>query len=592
MFKRALSKRLYLSVIGVLFVSLLIAGSSFALNTESYKEGFSFGEVYQDEILNNINIVMAKAPGNNIDMEQAVRYARESEDLYNMILPEKIEWMKGVSDGSGIPYQDILVFNTVDRMITGFMGECTTFMAHGKALASGSGTIIAKNRDLGSQTLSEIGLHQAAKHPKGAVYKAAYIDIPETEKTYKFVGSRTAGRWGYGMGVNEYQVTVADNDAPSRDILGFVKSLHDNDLVRLILERASTAREGVDVIAALVPKFGQAWNGIIYEIGDPNELWVVAITGPRWVAKKYTDTVTARSNQYQIRDDYDLAAPDLVSFAIEQGWVPKGTERIDFTKVYSTDELYPADNDLSKRKNVESLYNTQVRYQRAMELLEKNIGKITPELLTSLCRDHYDTYKLPSGKVIELNQIPIYSSQFAGWGKHEWQVYEPKQDEVPIHMYIRSICSHGHGGSTASSAILVSRPNVSNELGLMLHAFMPPCNSTYIPFYVGITEIDHRYTGPEAAVAFQLIKARSFSQYKLYHNAVRKAFDPYETRLFEEIPTVESQFEELKKADKEKEANAMLTQFVKDKCVQALSLVQAAQDNMTQASRDASKWSR
>jgi hypothetical protein len=36
----------------------------------------------------------------------------------------------------------------------------------------------------------------------------------------------------------------------------------------------------------------------------------------------------------------------------------------------------------------------------------------------------------------------------------------------------------------------------------------------------------------------------------------------------------------------------MLTQFVKDKCVQALSLVQTAQDNMTQASRDASKWSR
>jgi hypothetical protein len=76
MFKRVLSKKLYLSVIGVLLVSLLIAGSSFALNTESYKEGFSFGEAYQDEILNNINIVMAKAPENNIDMEQAVRYAR------------------------------------------------------------------------------------------------------------------------------------------------------------------------------------------------------------------------------------------------------------------------------------------------------------------------------------------------------------------------------------------------------------------------------------------------------------------------------------------------------------------------------------
>lgn len=577
-------------VLSVVLVSCILVSSVFAVETANYREGFIFGQQYKEEVQNNIAFLLGQAHKNKVDLDRMIAYARQSEDLYKQILPEKVAWMQGLADGSGIPYEHILVFNTVDKMITGFVGECTTFMAHGKALASGKGTIIAKNRDLGSQTLSEIGLHQASTHPEGAIYKAAYIDIPEAQQTYKFIGSRSAGRWGYGMGVNEHQVMVADNDAPSRDLLGFTESLHDNDLVRILLERAKTAREAVDVIAAVVPQFGQAWNGIIYEIGDPNELWVVAITGPRWVAKKYTDTVTARSNQYQIRDDYDLAAPDLVSFAIEQGWVPEGTERIDFTSVYSTDELYPEDNELAKRKNVETLYNTEIRYQRAMELLKAHEGSLTPEMFMAFARDHYDTYTLPSGKVIDMQQTPFYSSEFAEWGDYEWQVYEPEQDQVQRHIYIRSICHHGIPDSTAAVAIMVARPDVPDELGLMLHAFMPPCNSTFVPFYVGITEVDHRYSGPEAAAAFQLIKARAQAQYTFYHSAIRKAFDPYEAQLFSELPNVEKNFMDMKAVGNDGEALSFLTQFVKDKSVQVLSLTQVAQDNMTQTAKASSTW--
>ena len=589
MFRR--NSKLYGTIVlSIVLLSCVLSGSVFALGTESYREGLTFGQHYKAEVQNNIAFLLMQAHENDADLEQMAAYARQSEALYKQILPEKVAWMQGVAEGSGIPYEHILMFNTVDKMLTGFIGECTTFMAHGKALASGKGTVITKNRDLGSQTLSEIGLHQAATHPEGAIYQAAYIDIPESQQTYKFIGSRSAGRWGYGMGVNEHQVIVSDNDAPSRDLLGFTESLHDNDLVRLVLERAKTAREAVDVIAAIVPQFGQAWNGIIFEIGDPDELWVVAITGPRWVAKKYTDTVTARSNQYQIRDDYDLASPDLVSFAIEQGWVPEGTERIDFTSVYSTDELYPEDNELDKRKNVETLYNTEIRYQRAMELLKAKEGELTPDMFMAFARDHYDNYELPGGKIIEMNQTPFYSSEYAGWDDYEWQTYAPEQELVQQHMYIRSICDHGFSGSTASSAIMVARPDVPDELGLMLHAFMPPCHSTYVPFYVGITEVDHRYSSPEAAAAFQMIKARAQAQYTRYHDAIRKAFDPYETQLFTELPEVENNFMAMKEAGNDADAISILTQFVRDKSVQALNLTQVAQDNMTQAAKASSTW--
>lgn len=580
--------KLYTTLFCILCLVMVNNACSSTQDMTSYGKGVAFGRQYSAEIRNNIDMMLARARETKADMAQVTGYAMESEALYKELLPEKVQWIQGVAQGSGISYELLMLFNSVDRMVTGFIGECTTFMAHGKALASGNGTIIAKNRDLGSQALSEIGLHEAAVHPKGKLYKAAYIDIPEAEKTYQFIGSRSAGRWGYGMGINEHQVIVADNDAPSRDLLGFKKSLHDNDLVRLVLERARTAREGVDVIAAIVPKFGQAWNGIIFEIGDPNELWVVAITGPRWVAKKYTDTVTARSNQYQIGDDYDLAAPDLVSFAVEQGWVPAGTKRINFTRVYSTDQLYPENNELDKRKNVEKLYNTEMRYQRAMALLKAQQGQLAPKDFMTFARDHYDTYTLPGGKTIEMNQTPFYSSGVMEW--KEWLSHEPENVMMDKHMFIRSVCHHGVGGATAASGIMIARPGVPGELGAMIHAFMPPCNSVYIPFYVGVTDIDNRFKGPQAAAAFQMIKARTFTQYNRYHNAVRKAFDPFEATLFTQMADAEKMFIETVKASKHAEATAQLTGFVQDKCIEALNLAHMAQDNITRAAKASSTW--
>jgi dipeptidase len=591
MSKHFFTHRVWMAAALIILLSFPLA--AIAAATGNYEQGFSFGKDYRDQIFSNIDELKKLAIENNRNPKAISAYAADTETLYKEILPEKIEWIRGVSDGSGIPYADILVFNTADRMVTGFVGECTTFMANGKAMAGGRGTVIAKNRDLGFQTLIEIGVHQAATYPEGAVYRAAYIDIPQAATTYKFIGSRTAGRWGYGMGINEHQLAVSDNDAPSRDKLEFKAGLHDNDLVRIVLERAKTAREGVDVIADVVSKWGQAWNGIIFELGDPNELWVVEITGRRWVAKKYADTVTARSNQYQIADDYNLAAGDLISFAENRGWVEKGLKKINFRKVYSTDTLYPDDNKLDKRKNQEKMYNTEMRYQRAMDLLNAKKGKITASGIMPMCRDHFDNYTLPDGKTVKMNQVPFYSSEYAGWEGFEWYKTAPESNTVPVHMYVRGPCGHDRGwGDTAASAILLSRPDVSGELGLMLHAYNNPCNSVYVPFYAGINAVDSRFETPEASLKFQSVMTRAFTKYTLYHDAIRKAFDPFETSVIKEMPEIETRFMELQKDGKQDEATALITQFVRDKCVKALSLVQVAHDNMTQKIYDQKKWSR
>jgi dipeptidase len=580
----------HVSIVGLLL--FFLAGTVLA-STSSYLSGTQFGRTYRVNIMKNISALKETSVQNAIEYNRLKAYAKVTENLYRSILPEKIEWIRGVADGAQIPYEDVLIFNTADRGIKGFQGECTTVMVNGKALKAGKGSIVAKNRDLGTNTISEIGLHHAAELPKSSIYRAAYIDIPNVKATYKFIGSRTAGRWGYGMGINEHQVAVADNDAPSRDNMDWKAGLHDNDIVRLVLERAKTAREGMEIATKLAETYGQAWNGIMFEIGDPNEIWVVEVTGRRWAAKRYTDTVTVRTNQYQLTDDYDMASKDLVSFAIEKGWAKKNTKRINFRKVYGTDTLYPDDNKLENRKSLESIYSAKMRYARAMKLMKSLEGSVDVGAIPRIMRDHYDTYTLPSGKTITMDQVPFYSSPFADWKKREWVVDKPGKDDVDVHMYVRGICGHDIGWlRTASSAIMVARPYVPGDLALMLHAFMNPCQSTYVPFYAGITELDPRFSTLQAAVTFEAVRTRAFGNYTLFHKAIRKAFDPYETRLFSGIPAIEKQFVDLSAEGKKKEASAALTSYVLDRSVEVLHLAESAQDNMSREAYNAGRWSR
>lgn len=572
---------------------LCIVGALWAEVPSAYEEGWRFGIAYRNEVAGNLAVMHDASVARGTDRTAVLAAAREREALFREVLPAKVEWMRGVADGAGVPYEDVLLYNAADRLMTGFVGECTTFAASGKALAEGKGTLIAKNRDLGPNTLSEVAMEEGGTFAATDAYKAAYIDIPQAETTYRFVGSRSAGRWGYGMGINEHQVTVADNDAPTRDELAFDKGLHDNDYVRLVLERAKTAREGVEVLTKLTEKYGQAWNSIIFEIGDPNELWIVEIAGKRWVAKQYRDTFTARSNQFQITDDYDLAAEDLLSFAQSKGWIGKDvTGKINFRAVYGTTELYPEDNEkLEERPAAETLYNTEMRYRRAMELLQGISGRISPAAMLPLVRDHYDTYPLPSGKVLELKQIPYYSTSLAQDERQEWMTVFPEEDTVEVSVFPRAICHHAFEGITAATAILSARP-VPNELGLMLHAYMQPCNSLFIPFYVGASSIDGRYSTPEAGSRFFQISKMAFGSYELYHAPLRIVFDPYEASLFKDMEAMEKEYRRLKKEGADEEAQALLDEFLYARWDSALAAADEGLTRMLEAAAASSAWSR
>ena len=424
--------------------------------------------------------------------------------------------------------------------VQGF-GNCTTLMAQGKA-AKGGGLIMAKNRDQSYMTPSAVLVQPHKKYPAGTSCKTLTITLPQAAETYAFTGSGSAGAFGVAFGINEKKVAVASNDANSRDELTYEQGLSDNDVVRLVLERAGSAREGMELVAKLTEAYGQGYHGEIYEIGDPGEIWVIETTGRRWAAKRYTDTVVSRANQFELTDDYDLCSADLVDFAHKLGWdtPTEKKQKFNFRAAYGGEKLnFSKDEPLAERISSPTLYESSIRHQRCEELLHKTLatqGEITAAHMMSFLRDHFSTYRLPSGKLVNLNQIPFYASDYSATEHREAVYKQPSGDTQEVPLYVHSICTHGLRSSTTScSGIMLAQ---DQKPSTMLCSLGTPCTGIFVPFFPVQTKVESHYATAalsQTAIATNLLL---MGYYEHFAPLVQQQLRPTESQLLQETETL------------------------------------------------------
>jgi len=101
------------------------------------------------------------------------------------------------------------------------------------------------------------------------------------------------------MGANEHGVCIANEAIDAREPAAETEALLGMDLVRLGLERGTTAKEALDVIVALLQEHGQGGNYYedadschsfqsAYLIVDREEAWVLETVGKYWAAEQIT----------------------------------------------------------------------------------------------------------------------------------------------------------------------------------------------------------------------------------------------------------------------------------------------------------------
>lgn len=247
---------------------------------------------------------------------------------------ERADWEAGVPDG------------------------CTTITV-GKA-ASADGSVMTSHTCDSHRTRGYLGLVGPADHADGAevtlvkrvdddslampAYKHVPVGaIPQAAHTYGYIDT------AYPC-MNQKQLAIGESTFGGRDELRSDAGLIDcQQLVRLMLERCTTAREAIRLGGELTAKYGYNDDGECLTIADTQEVWHLEIVGPGagevgaiWVARRVPDgEVSVNANASRIREidlddpDFFLASPNVFEVARERGWWDPAAGPFEFCYAYA-----------------------------------------------------------------------------------------------------------------------------------------------------------------------------------------------------------------------------------------------------------------
>lgn len=323
--------------------------------------------------------------------------------------------------------------------------SCDTMVALGNSTASGN-LIFAKNSDRPVTEAQPLVVYPALDYEPGTEAKCTYISIPQVAHTYRVIGSKPYWIWGFEHGMNEHNVVIGNEAVWAREPEETKNGLLGMDLLRLALERSTTAYQALHVITDLLQIYGQGGNAAIgmehrynnsFLIADADEAWVLDTCGRRWVARKVKD-VAGISNCYSTEEYWDEDSGDIKEYAYDNGWISRDIP-FNFAKAYSAMTL--------KHRAAHP------RYMRLNNLLRESKGKITLETMRRIQRDHFE------GELIAPRWSPADG----------------------LHV---SICMHAML-DTASKTAAASHVEITKDRQpIWWNAFAVPCMSIFAPYTV------------------------------------------------------------------------------------------------------------
>ena len=304
--------------------------------------------------------------------------------------------------------------------------------------------MLAKNSDRPTGEAQRLKFFPSRENSMPQKLKITDLEIDDVEKTYALIGSQPYWTWGFEMGCNECGVLIGNEAQGSKNSKESDTGILGLDLLRLGLERASTAREAIDVITSLLEKYGQNANASqlidrryenSYLLVDKSEMWHLETAGREWVARRIDDRIGI-SNCYTIEENFDLCSANLEKRARDNRWLAPD-EPFNFAKSYTKPEIR------------QSLAVPRMRRLNKL-LAEKNLHNY--DSIKAILRDHF------SGEITD-ERFGVASGTFF------------------------SICMHmREWGASETTGSIISK--IDDVLGVVSRwAPAQPCQSLYLPIY-------------------------------------------------------------------------------------------------------------
>ncbi len=134
-----------------------------------------------------------------------------------------------------------------------------------------------------------------AKQNTDKKLKTTYIEIEQVKNTHAILISKPIWIWGAEMGVNDCGVCIGNEAISTKTSRNNKEALIGMDFVRLGLERASSAKEALNIIIELLQKYGQGGNcgynkpsyyDNSFLIMDKHELYILETVGKNYAVKR------------------------------------------------------------------------------------------------------------------------------------------------------------------------------------------------------------------------------------------------------------------------------------------------------------------
>ena len=348
--------------------------------------------------------------------------------------------------------------------------DCFSVMVGKNATADGS-VMFAHNEDDWGDRLVNWFQVPGINHKAGETIKLKNgASLKQAEKTWNYLWLEMPNMDFSDSYMNEWGVTIASDACQSREKK---PDLTDGGigywLRRAMAERATSAKEAVEIGGALVEEFGYSSSGRTYCIADANEAWMMSVVnGKHWVAQRVPDDHVAIIPNYYTITKVDLndsmnflGSADLIEYAIKKRWYkPDKDGEFNFRKVYSDQE------------NLENMGNI-VRHWSAINMLYSGGYEVSDDFPFS--------YK-PKKKIELTDLFNVLRNHNEGSefdGSENYTLGNP-------HQYGRAICS----STTQYGFVAQLRNNLPKEIAFVLWlAPFRPCVNSFTQWYFGLPGI-------------------------------------------------------------------------------------------------------
>jgi dipeptidase len=330
------------------------------------------------------------------------------------------------------------------RPASAVVAGCDTLVALGEATLRGS-VLFAKNSDRPPGECQPLAVVPRAAHPAGAEVRCQYVSIPQVRDTALVLGSRPVWLWGFEHGLNEHGVAIGNETVFAREAPA-ATGLLGMDLVRLGLERSTTARQALEVVTGLIEEHGQGGSGFRdmdwpynngFLIADPGEAWILETAGRQWAARPAVAT-DAISNQISIGTDWQRLSRGAIERAASAGL--GGGDPFDFSAAYRDRDGVPAEF-------------SEGRLRRSRSLLAAGRGRLTAAEMREILRDHHG-----AGRCFAAGASPDQEAFY-------------------------TLCMHQGPSRTAASIVAELEPSPRGPRSAWV-SFGRPCASAFFPVYL------------------------------------------------------------------------------------------------------------